>query len=241
VQVIGKPSLAGSGMLWINADGAQLRGCTASDTLIITQASDNSGRPTVIADSHFTFVAPGELTNATVKTPVTFVDTVFDRVGGMKIAGSGAVTFRGSTLNAADDAAPIVSSSGHLRFEGSTLRNARIDAARGERQAVEIAGSDVAIKGGTGISRSGGGELHLTLSDSSFRAEGASSHVSLTKGATHYRAVGNRFEGGALELADGAFGDASSLLHTANVESGVDRTAFPAEGDRVVDTANLTV
>jgi len=37
VQVIGKPSLAGSGMLWINADGAQLRGCTASDTLVISR------------------------------------------------------------------------------------------------------------------------------------------------------------------------------------------------------------
>jgi hypothetical protein len=241
VQVIGKPSLEGSGMLWVNADGAQLRGCTASDTLIITQSSDNSARPTVIADSHFTFVAPGELTNATVKTPVTFVDTVLDRVGGMKIAGSGAVTFRGSTLNAADDAAPIVSSSAHLRFEGSTLRNARIAAARGERQVVEIAGSDVAIKGGTGIARTGDGELHLTLTDTTFRADGAATHVAVPKGATHYRAVGNRFEGGAFELADAAFGTASTLLHTGNVESAVTRTAFPAEGDRVVDTSNLVV
>lgn len=241
VQVIGKPSLEGSGMLWINADGAQLRGCTASDTLIITQSSDNSARPTVIADSHFTFVAPGELTNATVKTPVTFVDTVLDRVAGMKIAGSGAVTFRGSTLNAADDAAPIVSSSAHLRFEGATLRNARIAAARGERQVVEVSGSDVAIKGGTGIARTGDGELHLTLTDTTFRADGAATHVAVPKGATHYRAVGNRFEGGAFELADAAFGTASTLLHTGNVESAVTRTAFPAEGDRVVDTSNLVL
>ena len=241
VQVIGKPSLSGSGMLWINADGAQLRGCTASDTLIITQASDNSARPTIIADSHFTFVAPGELTNATVKTPVTFVDTVLDRVGGMKIAGAGAVTFRGSTLTAAEDAAPIASSSERLRFEGSTLRNARIAAARGERQVVEIAGSDVANTGGTGVSRTGDGELHLTVSDSKFRAEGSATHIAVTKGATHYRAVGNRFEGGSLELTDAAFGGASTLLHTGNVESGVTRTAFPAEGPRVVDTANLAV
>ncbi|GGM36756.1 peptidase C14 [Microbacterium saperdae] len=241
VQVIGKPSLSGSGMLWINADGAQLRGCTASDTLIITQASDASARPTVIADSHFTFVAPGELTNATVKTPVTFVDTVLSGVGGMKIAGVGAVTFRGSTLTAAEDAGPVVSSSERLRFEGSTLRNARIAAARGETQTVEIAGSDVVNKGGTGISRTGSGDLHLTLSDSTFRAEGAATHVAVKTGVTHYRAVGNRFEGGAVELADGAFGAESTLLHTGNVESGVARTAFPAEGDRVVDTANLVV
>ena len=241
VQVIGKPSLSGSGMLWINADGAQLRGCTASDTLIITQQSDASARPNVIADSHFTFVAPGELTSAAVTTPVTFVDTVLSGVGGMKITGPGAVTFRGSTLTAADDAAPITSASERLRFEGSTLRNARIAAARGERQAVEIAGSDILLKGGTGVTRTGAGPLHLTLSDSTLRAEGSATHVSLKTGATHYRAVGNRFEGGALELADGAFGAESTLLHTGNVESGVTRTAFPAEGDRVVDTANIAV
>ncbi|WP_336643035.1 peptidase C14 [Microbacterium sp. MMO-113] len=241
VQVIGKPSLTGSGMLWINADGAQLRGCTASDTLVITQASDNSARPTVIADSHFTFVAPGELTNATVKTPVTFVDTVLDRVGGMKINGLGAVTFRGSTLTAPDDAAPIASATGKLRIEGSTLRNARIAAASKDRQVVEIAGSEVSAKGGTTVSRSGAGELHLTLADSTFRAEGSTTHVAVTSGATHYRAVGNRFEGGALELRDDAFGSGSTLLHTGNVEAGVTRTAFPGEGDRVVDTANLVV
>ncbi|PCE15836.1 peptidase C14 [Microbacterium sp. SZ1] len=241
VQVIGKPSLSGSGMLWINADGAQLRGCTASDTLIITQQSDASARPNVIADSHFTFVAPGELTSAAVTTPVTFVDTVLSGVGGMKITGPGAVTFRGSTLTAADDAAPITSASERLRFEGSTLRNARIAAARGERQAVEIAGSDVLLKGGTGVTRTGAGPLHLTVSDSTLRAEGSATHVSLKTGVTHYRAVGNRFEGGALELADGAFGSESTLLHTGNVESGVTRMGFPAEGDRVVDTANIAV
>jgi hypothetical protein len=176
-----------------------------------------------------------------VKTPVTFVDTVLSGVGGMKIAGAGAVTFRGSTLTAAEDAGPVVSSSERLRFEGSTLRNTRIAAARGEAQAVEFAGSDVVNKGGTGISRTGNGALHLTLSDSTFRAEGAATHIVVKTGVTHYRAVGNRFEGGAVELADGAFGAESTLLHTGNVEAGVARTAFPAEGDRVVDTANLVV
>lgn len=242
VQVIGKPSLAGSGMLWINADGAQLRGCTASDTLIITQQSDASSRPTVIEGSHVTFVAAGgELTAANVTTPVTFVDTVLTGVGGLKITGPGAVTFRGSTLTAADDAAPMPVSSARLRIEGSTLRNARIAAARGERQAVEIAGSEVVNVGGTGLARTGSGELHVALSDSTFRAEGSATHVSITTGTTHYRAVGNRFEGGAVELADGAFGTSSTLVHTANVESGVTRIAFPAAGDRVVDTANVTV
>lgn len=241
VKVIGKPSLAGSGMLWINADGAQLRGCSASDTLVITQASAVSKRPNVIEASEFTFLAKGDLTNATVKAPVTFVDTLLDGVGGMKIAGSGTVTFRGCTLNAADDADPVVSSSGRLRFEGSTLRNARIAAARDERQTIEIAGSQSALKGGTGISRTGAGELHVTPTDSTFHGDDASTHVSITKGKTHYRAVGNRFDGGKLELADAAFGEDSTLLHTGNVEAALTRAAFPADGDRVLSATNLVI
>ena len=38
-----------------------------------------------------------------------------------------------------------------------------------------------------------------------------------------------------------AFGASCTLLHTGNVESGVTRTAFPAEAPRVVDSANLAV
>lgn len=86
-----------------------------------------------------------------------------------------------------------------------------------------------------------GERLRHRRSDSTFRAEGSATHVAVTKGATHYRAVGNRFEGGAIELADAAFGASSTLLHTGNVESGVTRTSFRAAGPRVVDTANVVV
>ncbi|WP_309127308.1 peptidase C14 [Microbacterium sp.] len=237
VQVIGKKSLAGSGMLWINADGAQLRGCTASDTLIISQASDVSSRPNVISDSHFTFVAPGELTNATVKTPVTFVDTVLQGVGGMKINGPAPVTFRGSTLTAAEGADPVSLAAQKVRFDGSTLSGVRLVAAGGDGQQLDIVGTEVAGVKGAAVSRKGDGRRDVALVNSVFAgADGV--HVQLDGGVNHYRAVGTRFEGGSIDLRPEAFGKGSTLLHSSNVEIGVDRTAMPEEADNIVIAAN---
>lgn len=242
VKVIGKPALAGSGMLWINADGAQLRGCSASDTLIITQQSSASTRPTIIEGSQFRFAAPGEITNATVTSPVTFVDTVLTDAAGTKFMGKGAVTFRGGRITAGDRDDVITTASERLRFEGTVLSDVRLVASGAERRAIEVVGgSDVSVSKGAAIGRSGDGELHVVLADSAFRASESASHVVLKDGTTHYRASGCRFEGGALELATGAFGNASTLVHNSNVESGVTRTAIPEEGERVVVAGNVVV
>lgn len=238
VKVIGKPSLSGSGMLWINADGAQLRGCSATDTLVITQASDASKRPTVIEASEFTFVAAGELTNATVKKPVTFVDTTLSGLNGMKIGGGAPVTFRGGRLTGGDRDGALTSSSARLRFDGVDLEGVSVVAAGGDQSIEIIGGSSVSGAKGTALSRGGDGILSVLLADSTF--SGDATHVSLTGGMNHYRATGCRFDGGALELAPGAFGGGSTLLHSVNVETGVKRT-IPEEADNVVLAGNLTI
>lgn len=243
VRVIGKPSLAGSGMLWINADGAQLTGCTADSTLVITQSSTASTRPTVIRDSWFGFAAPGNLTDASVKVPVTFENTTLDNVGGVKILGPGEVTFRGSTLAAKAGSDPVQTASARLRLTGSRLDGVSLQATGAAEQVVEVtAGSVVTGAGGTAIGRAGDKALTVLLADSSFsRSESGGTHVSLTAGTNHYRASGCRFEGGALELASAGFGGSSTLLHTANVESSVTRNGFPADSARVVTAGNITV
>lgn len=239
VRVIGKAGLAGSGMLWINADGAQLRGCSATDTLVISQSSSASKRPTVIESSEFSFLAEGDLTNATVTAPVTFVDTVLSGVNGMRIAGAGAVTFRGGRLLGGDRDKAFGTLSSRLRIDGADLDGVRIDAAGPKAQAVEIlGGSTVSTPKGAALSRSGAGDLTVSLGDSTFT--GAGTHVSLTSGLNHYRATGCRFDGGTIELADAAFGKGSTLLHSANVETSVTRTA-PDEAAAVVLSGNVVV
>ncbi|MDR2323662.1 MAG: peptidase C14 [Microbacterium sp.] len=239
VRVIGKKGLDGSGMLWINADGAQLRGCSATDTLVITQSSSASKRPTVIEASDFAFAAAGDLTNASVTVPVTFVDTVLSGVNGMRIGGAGAVTFRGGRLAGGDRDAAFGTLSARLRIDGTDLDDVRIDAAGKDPQAVEVLGGTVlSTTKGAGLSRSGAGDLTVLLGDSTFTGDGT--HVSLGSGVNHYRATGCRFVGGALELPADGFGDKSTLLHSGNVESGVKRT-MPQEAANVVLSGNVVV
>ncbi|MDR6867086.1 hypothetical protein J2Y69_001685 [Microbacterium resistens] len=242
VHVIGKPALEGSGMLWINADGAQLRGCTATGPLIVTQQSDASSRPTVVADSRFSFPAPGDLTNDTVTTPVTLVDTDLAGVGGMRIGGSGAVAFRGGVLTAGEDAAPVRISAGDVRFDGTTFAGARLRVSGAEPQTLRLSGARIRGAEGTGgafLSREGEAELRLEVADSTFAGVGA--HLELGTGRNGVRVIGNRFDGGALVLAPEAFGEGSTLLHSSNVESGTTRTAMPPEGPSVVLSGNLVV
>ncbi|MFE2771178.1 peptidase C14 [Microbacterium resistens] len=239
VHVIGKPSLEGSGMLWINADGAQLRGCSATHTLIVTQASDASARPTVIADSRFSFAAPGDLTNDTVTTPVTLVDTDLSGVGGVRIAGSGPVTVRGGTWSAAEDADPVQVAAGSVRFEGTAFTGARVRATGDAAQSLSFSGVRVDAGAGGFLSRAGDAELRLSVDGSALTGSGA--HVDLGSGANQARIIGNRFEGGSLSLDPAAFGSGSTLLHAANTEAGVARTAMPPEGPAVVLSGNVVV
>lgn len=243
VRVIGKPSLAGSGMLWINADGAQLTGCTADSTLVITQSSTASTRPTVIRDSWFGFAAPGNLTDASVKAPVTFENTTLDSVGGMKILGPGEVTFRGSTLTATAGADAVQTASARLRIAGSRLDGVSLKVAGDAEQAVEITGGSVVTgAGGAALSRGGDKAVTVLLADSTLtRSESGGTHVSLTGGTNHYRATGCRFDGGRLELTGGGFGGSSTLLHTANVERSVTRAGFAADSARVITAGNVIV
>lgn len=238
VRVIGKASLKDSGMLWVNADGVQLRGCTATHTLIVTQSSNASTRPNVISDSAFAFAAAGELTNDTVTQPVTFVDTTLSSVGGMTIGGTGDVVFRNCRITADDGSEPVTSSAALLRLEGSTLNNVSIVAGGDSDGSLEIiSGSRLSE---SAVSRSGDGARSILLADSAFsRAKG--NHITMTEGENHYRAIGCRFDGGALELDSSAFAEPSSLLQIACIENGTSRTGFPDDSNRVVTTGNITL
>lgn len=241
VRVIGKPALAGSGMLWINADGAQLRGCTASGPLVVTQQSSRSTRPTTISDSSFAFAAGAALTNTTVTAPVTLIDTRLRGIDGMIMAGAGELTFRGCTLTADADSAPVSITVPRVRFVDSTLTEARLLMAGDEDQQLIVSGSTM-IGSGTGIDRSGEAELTVLLDGSDFRrTDDAGAHVRLVEGTNHYRASGSRFTGGRLELEAGGFAAPSTLIQVGCLESGVTRTGFPADGERVTTIGSLIV
>ncbi|MGW8889608.1 peptidase C14 [Streptomyces sp. NPDC055749] len=242
VLVIGKKSLAGSGMLWVNADGVQLRGCTASGPLIVSRASDLSARPNVIADSSFAFAAGAEITQANVSAPVTLHRTALKGVDGAVFNGTGPLVLDQCVLTGSEDTAPAPVSLAHsdITVLGGELRGTGLKLTSAKDQRLRVDGTRLTgtNKAGALLSRTGAGravDWQLTGIDST--APKGTVHVLLTEGVNRYRATGATFNGGRLELRPTAFTGDSHLLHTGCVENGTERTALPDEGDRVAHTA----
>ncbi|GAA1411800.1 peptidase C14 [Oerskovia paurometabola] len=243
VQVIRKEGLAGSGMLWVNADGVQLRGCQADDTLIVSQASSRSKRPNVIEGSRFNVLPGTPITQANVTNPVHLVRTTLNGLEGASFAGSGPVVLDQCTLEAAEGKGTVTASGG-LTIRGGVVRNVAVVAAGTAEQTVRVgdgARLEGSPAGGTFLSRAKADKPVTWNLDGarSVAASGDTGHVKLDTGINRWSAVGSTFTGGRLQLADGAFGAGSYLLHTGNVESGVQRVAIPADGPTVSTAGTL--
>lgn len=236
VQVIKKASLAGSGMMWINADGAQLRGCSADDTFLITQSSSQSKRPTVIADSRFHFSAANDVTAANVTVPVTIRNTILDGVNGQKFLGTGSLRIEGGSINGQDGASAVTIAATHAVVSGTHVNGVGIVAATGTEQRIDIDAGARFTPGGEGarIARSGSGVLRLAVGQVSSEAADGAAHIALGDGVNHVRVTGASLRGGTLDLAPAAFAGASTLAMTGTVEESVKRVAMPEASDRVV-------
>lgn len=238
VTVVGKKSLADSGMLWVNADGVQLRGCTASGPLILSQASALSERPNVIADSAFSYAKGAEITKGDVRADVTLLRTTLDGLDGAAFGGTGALVVEQCSLNGAGDtAAPVTVAHTRAVLDGGTLRDTGLKLTGAKDQHLRLTGTTLTGGNAAGalLSRTAGERTvtwHLDAAD--FTTTGKTAHLLLTDGPNRYRATGSSFHGGRLDLRPAAFaGSGSYLLHTGCTEDGTERAAMPDEGDRV--------
>lgn len=238
VQVIGKAGLAGSGMIWVNADGVQMRGCSANDTLIISQQSSRSSRPNIIEGCTFNLAKPAtEVVQANVTTSVHFVRSAIKGLNGHTFNGSGALTFTGSTLSGVEDGQPLLMRSANISITGSTLTNTGIRLS-GTDQALSVGGASVLSGAKTLLSRaSTSGTVSWQLANYSSTTTDA--HVDISTGSNKYNAVGVQFTGGRIALAGTGFGPGSYLQHTACTEDGV--TKSMPTGTNVRDEGNLAV
>ncbi|WP_208810761.1 hypothetical protein [Micromonospora echinofusca] len=247
VQVIRKAGLAGSGMIWVNADGIQMRGCSADDTLIISQASTRSGRPNIIEGCTFRLATPAtQVVQPNVTVPVHLVRSTVTGLNGHTFNGTGALHLTDVTLTGAPEAAPIVVKAAEVRITGGTLTDTGIKLAGAADQRITVGGG--AVVRGTNAAKAllsrdaATGAVRWELgSYLSTAGDGDTAHVRIESGRNRYAAVGTQFTGGRLRLTDGGFGDGSYLHHTGCVEEGVVDRTMPAAGPRVRDAGNLSV
>ncbi|HEY0698331.1 MAG TPA: hypothetical protein VGD43_11045 [Micromonospora sp.] len=244
VRVIARSTFDPAGTLQVNADGVQMRGCSAR-TLSIAQRSSRSRRPNIIADCDFDQPAGTVVVQTPVSNPVHFVRTTFRGLDGAIMRGAGPVHLTDCTLTGAPGAAPLLVGAAEVVVDGGTLTDTGIELSAVRDQRLVLTGG--ATVGGTNARRAllsravGPGRVRVELGDyTSTAADADTAHVRIETGVNRYRAVGARFTGGRLVLADAAFGDPSTLLHTGCVEDGVSR-ALPADSARVATGDNLTL
>ncbi len=233
----------GSGMIWVNADGAQLRGCVASGPLVVSQSSHRSQRPTVIADSAFTQGKASEVTAATVSADVHLLRVTLEGLDGAQFNGTGSLVLDHCTFaGAGDGAAPSTVAHADTAVHGGTFSGTglRLNSAKDQRLWID---GGARFTGGNSAAAylardTAGRTVTWQLDGADFRAPDAkTAHILLTDGVNRYRATGTAFTGGSLRLAPAAFAGAGHLLHTGCTEDGVARTAMPDESDRVKHTA----
>ncbi|GIL25130.1 hypothetical protein [Actinocatenispora comari] len=244
VTVIPRSTFDPDGKFMVNADGLQLRGCSAK-TFAVAKTSSRSSRPNVISGCTFEVASANVLVQTPVDVAVHFDRCTFTDLSGVECHGSGPVYLTDCTITGTPGGKPIsfagtdvVVSGGRYTDTGFVLtatRDQRLHIGGGAR----IAGTNAAK---ALISRSGGdGTIDWELADYDSSADDGTAHVALATGTNRYTAVGSRFAGGTLSLSPQAFRGDSYLLQTGCVESGVDRTAYPPAGDRVHTGTDLTV
>ncbi|GLY79101.1 hypothetical protein [Actinoallomurus iriomotensis] len=243
VRVIGKAGLQGSGMIWVNADGVQMRGCSASDTLIISQASNRSGRPNVIDGCTFALPAKSEIVQANVTAPVHVSRSVLTGLDGNAFNGTGELRLVDTILRGRENAEPVTCAAATLVLDGCTVTGTGVRLAGKADQRIRLGGGTEVTGTGTLLSRAdAAGTITWELTGyRSLAGDAGTAHIALSAGKNRYSAVGALFNGGRLELRDGAFGDGSYLKHAGNVENGVTRTALPKDGAGVQTTGNLVM
>ena len=270
-----------TGSFWLNADGVQMKNCTADRLVKFKQASSRSSRPNAVENSSFALTEGRRVSHEEVSAELTFRNCRFAGTDGNSFAGSGAVRFIDCAVEGASpESLPLRMHGGELVFRGGELRNtgfrflgegelrvdvgsgAQVSGSNGEKAFFRRSGaldgrSGTGSGAGTGASTSEGtaGDRPVLTAATSWRFDGMTSRASDpamahyaiggrgvsgsyeglgdTGVTNEYIATGSTFEGGRFEIADGAFGEGSLMLHASNVERGVDRSELPAESAAV--------
>lgn len=234
VRVIGRSTFDPQATMTINADGAQLRGCTAG-LLAIGQRSARSSRPTTIEDCTFALPKDQVLIQTPVTVPVSFVRCTITGIDGMKARGAGAVEFVDCRLSGPAAGAPAELGASRVTLRGGTVRDVLLTATAVRDQVISIEGVELSTERDEGamLSRAAGaGVITWRLSGLTSTVEKGAAHLDIGTGINHARVTGTQFVGGRLRLA-GGFSEPSTLLYSDCVERGLEAN-LPEAGARVL-------
>ncbi|MCT9821202.1 peptidase C14 [Microbacterium sp. W1N] len=234
VRVIGRSTFDPQATMTINADGAQVRGCTAG-LLAIGQRSARSSRPTTIEDCTFALPEDQVLIQTPVTAPVSFVRCTITGIDGMKARGAGDIEFIDCRLSGPASGSPAELGASRVTIRGGTVREVLLTATAVRDQVIAIEGVELSTERDEGalLSRAAGaGTVTWRLTGLTSTVANGASHLDIGAGVNHARITGAQFVGGRVRVAAG-FSEPSTLLYSDCVERGV-ATDLPEAGARVL-------
>ncbi|MCY9663968.1 hypothetical protein M5X11_03070 [Paenibacillus alginolyticus] len=254
VHAVWKEGLVDSGTIWANADGLQMRGCTADTMLTLSQSSARSKRGNLADGCSFGMTKDAEIARLPGTAHAGFRPVIADfvmqnchfhnvdhnTIGSIQRLVLINTWFKG----ASPEAGAIQVGCAEVIMQGGGFDNCGI-------KLVGVFDSGVTGTNDQSITVDGGALFSGTNAEKAFLKSGNTSgtvtwifgdckssasdedmaHFSIQGGSNKLRAMGSRFTGGKYEVADGSFGSDSYLLMMACVEEGVDRSSLPEESD----------
>jgi len=252
-----KEGLPDSGSIWANADGLQMRGCTAEGSVTLSRSSSRSERPNVIDGCGFTMTPHAELARKPaegaavgmrpVDADLLIVYSEIRNIEQITIGSIHKLTLQNSWLiGASTESGKVEAACRELVIQGGGMVNCGLELTgawdwENEEAAASGAGKtqSVSVDGGAAFSGVNGARAFLLHTDpaqtvtwnlghlTSIAGVPDMAHFVIRSGCHQYKAVGATFTGGRFETDPAAFGGGSYMLHAACVEQGVDRSGLP--------------
>ncbi len=237
VHMFEQEGIPDSGSIWVSADGVQMKNCSAENTVAFFQAASRSKRPNVIENCRFTLMKDRSLNREQVIRDISFHSCAFHGLDGNVWSAEGSLYFRDCRFYGTPDAEPIRMEGRVFSFQGGSMENTGVLLSGDRDQRIEIR-SGARITGSNRCKAffatdKKAGRTEWRFSDIVSRAEDADmSHFCLEAGHGVYTASGSTFESGRFRMAKNYF-QGGYMLHSGNVERGVDRGGLPAESASV--------
>ncbi|MBP1995579.1 hypothetical protein [Paenibacillus eucommiae] len=256
IHAFKKEGLANSGTIWANADGLQMRGCTAEMMLTLSQSSSRSKRKNMADGCTFGMMPDYEIArpvrspavgNLPVSADFTFQNCEFINVDNNNIGSINRLVLINTWFKGVSAAArPVRVGSVEVVIQGGGFQNSGLlltgnfdpSVTGTSDQSVMIDGG--AVLSGTNAekallkSNNTAGTVTWTLANlTSVAADPDTAHLHIQGGVNKLRAFGTHFKGGKYEMVDAAYGSGSYLFLTSCVEESVNRTALPIEKETI--------
>lgn len=248
-----KEGLPDSGSIWANADGLNMRGCTAEAMITLSRSCSRSGRSNVIDSCGFGMVLGGELARPVrpgtelagfrpLDGDLLVSNSEFHNVEDVLIGSINRLVLSHTWFkSAAGSAGTVRIRSKHIAIQGGGLINCGFELTG----AWDKTDQSVTVDGGAIFEATNGLSAFWKSTDpgnavtwnfgnvTSTAANAETAHFDMQGGMHKYRANGAHFIGGKFAASDSAFGSGSYMFHTSCIEQSVIRAKMPAESETI--------